>query len=143
MSIYAESAFFGGQISSHLTAWQELTDYHILQIVSGDIIDFSDHPLINHKATNPSISAEEEGIIDLELMMLKRVIIPCGQERIECVSPIFITPKSDGGHRLILNLKRFNDAVVYQHFKMDSIKTVLQLITPNCYMCKVDLRGVL
>ena len=114
---------------------------HILQIVSGDIIDFSDHPLINHKATNPS-SAEEEGIIDMKLnkMMLKRVIIPCGQERIECVSPIFITPKSDGGHRLILNLKRFNDAVVYQHFKMDSIKTVLQLITPNCYMCKADLK---
>ena len=110
MSIYTDSTFFGGQISLHLTAWQELTsDYHILQIVSGDIVDFSDHPLINHKATNPSFSAEEEGIIDLELnkMMLKRVIIPCGQERIECVSPIFITPKSDGGHRLILNLKPF------------------------------------
>ena len=56
------------------------------------------------------------------------------------VSPVFITPKSDGGHGLILNLKRFNDAVFYQHFKMDSIKTVLQLITPNCYMCKVDLK---
>ena len=31
-------------------------------------------------------------------------------------------PKPDGSHRLILNLKRFNEHVAYHHFKMESLK---------------------
>ena len=62
------------------------------------------------------------------------------REQVEYVSPIFITPKSDGGYRLILNLKRLNEEVVYNHFKMDNIKAVLQLVTPYCYMFKIDLK---
>ena len=38
------------------------------------------------------------------------------------VSKIFLHPKADGSHRLILNLKMFNESIVY-YFKMDSIHT--------------------
>ena len=41
---------------------------------------------------------------------------------------------------MILNLKRFNQHVQYQHFKMDSIWTAIRLIKPNCYMASIDLK---
>ena len=56
------------------------------------------------------------------------------------VSPIFTCPKKDGSHRLILNLKKLNVDIPYKHFKMDSLQTALQLVTPGCFMTSVDLK---
>ena len=58
----------------------------------------------------------------------------------EFISPIFLTPKSDGSFRLILNLKKLNDFMPYVHFKMDTVTSVLKLITKNCFMAKVDIK---
>ena len=58
----------------------------------------------------------------------------------EYLSTIFIRPKQDGGHRLILNLNNLNKHVEYHHFKMDTSQSAIRLITPNCYMASVDLR---
>ena len=73
-------------------------------------------------------------------MVEKGIIIPSQHEHIEYLSPIFITPKRDGNYRLILNLKKFNDYVTYEHFKMETIKSVAYCVTPNCYMAKIDLK---
>ena len=58
----------------------------------------------------------------------------------EFISPIFSVPKKDGNVRLILNLKKFNMFVENSHFKMESIHTVLTLVTPNCWMTSLDLK---
>ena len=43
--------------------------------------------------------------------------------------------------RLILNLKKFNNTFVEKsHFKMESIHTVLKLVTPSCWMGSLDLK---
>ena len=143
VSLPTNVTFCGGQISTCLEAWKSLTsDPIILQIVKGEVIEFRDGPLINHGAFSPVFSSEEISVIDGEIQTLldKQVITICGREEVEYFSPIFATSKADGGHRLILNLKHLNEEVVYHHFKMDSIKTVLQLVTQNCYMCKIDLK---
>ena len=49
-------------------------------------------------------------------------------------------PKPDGGIRLILNLKELNTYVKYFHFKMETVKTVLQNITEGCFMTCFDLK---
>jgi len=54
--------------------------------------------------------------------------------------PIFVGNKKDGSYQMILNLKRFNQHVEYQHFKTDSVWTAIRLITPNCYMASIDLK---
>ena len=46
----------------------------------------------------------------------------------------------DGGTRLILNLKELNEFVVYEHFKMDDIKTIINMVTRNCFMVTIDLK---
>ena len=42
---------------------------------------------------------------------------------------------------MILNLKRLKESVPYIHFKMETIKCILNLFTLYCYMAKVDLKG--
>ena len=82
------------------------------------------------------------GIINTEIKKLlqKDVIIAIGHEKGEFISPIFIRPKKDGSFQLILNLKRFNIHVEYQHFKMDTLRSAINLMRPNCYMASVDLK---
>ena len=53
---------------------------------------------------------------------------------------IFLVPKSEDSFRMILNLKRLNENMPYIHFKMETIKSILTLVTPNCFMAKVDIK---
>ena len=57
------------------------------------------------------------------------------------VSTIFTRPKKDGGLRLILNLKKFNENVEYRKFKMDSLLSAVDLISPDMWMASVDLKS--
>ena len=72
--------------------------------------------------------------------MSKGILALSHHEKGEFISPIFLTPKSDGTFRLILNLKKLNKHMPYHHFKMDTISTVLNLVTKDCFMAKVDIK---
>ena len=56
------------------------------------------------------------------------------------MSSIFTQEKRDGSYRMILNLKQVNKHIEYEHFKMDSLQSVLNIIRPNCWMASVDLK---
>lgn len=55
-------------------------------------------------------------------------------------SKIFIVPKTDGSFRFILNLKQFNKFVPTTHFKLEDIRTALNLINRDYYMASLDLK---
>ena len=55
------------------------------------------------------------------------------------MSNIFVREKKDGNHRMILNLKPLNKHVKYRHFKMDSLSSVLKLVSKDIWMSSVDL----
>ena len=65
---------------------------------------------------------------------------PPYHEEGEFISPIFVTPKSDGGYRLILNLKSLNEYIDIEHFKMHGLKEILKLVERNCYMAALDIK---
>ena len=78
---------------------------------------------------------------EIDRLLYKKVIEQCEHEKDELVSPIFIREKSDGdGFRMILNLKKLNEVSEYEHFKMDTFKTVLALIRPGIFMAKLDIK---
>ena len=81
-------------------------------------------------------------IIDakIEKLISKGIIEPASHEEGELLSNIFIRPKTDGPHRMILNLKEFNKYVTYHHFKMDTIHTITKLMSKDCYMASIDLK---
>ena len=57
----------------------------------------------------------------------------------EFISQIFPRDKKSGGIRIILNLSKLNENVKYEHFKMESLGHVINLIEPNCFMGSIDL----
>ena len=56
------------------------------------------------------------------------------------MSSIFTREKRDGSYRMILNLKQLNKHIEYEHFIMESVQSVLNIIRPNCWMASVDLK---
>ena len=135
--------FSAGQISYYLKEWANITsDPYILRIVSGDVIDFNQPLESQHKYKENSISRQHASLIKQEIssLLCKNVIKVCTHEKEELISPIFCVPKKDGKVRLILNLKKLNSFVSYHHFKMETIHSILAMITSNCWMASVDLK---
>lgn len=84
----------------------------------------------------------EQNILDLEIIKFleKGVIEECYNEKEEFISNVFLRQKKDGSYRMILNLKKFNEFVAYHKFKMDTLESVIQLVTPDCFMASIDLK---
>ena len=55
-------------------------------------------------------------------------------------STLFLVPKEDGGQRPVTNLKVLNSFVTVQHFKMEGIHTLKDLLKPGDWLAKVDLK---
>ena len=66
---------------------------------------------------------------EIEKLLQKKVILRSSIEQHQYVSPIFLRKKPDGSNRLILNLKSLNKHLEYNHFKMTTLHTVLNLQT--------------
>ena len=138
-----DNNFRDGQLEKHVRQWRKLTnDPNILSIISGDKIEFVDTPKIQHKARSFQCSDEEINLIkdETDKLLTKGVIKETCHKEKEFVSPIFISHKSNGGIRLIVNLKQLNKSIEYHYFKMESINTILNLITKDFFMALVDLK---
>ena len=55
-------------------------------------------------------------------------------------SRFFLVPKKDEGVRPILNLRPLNRFVSAPHFKMQTLKAILQSLNPNDWVTKLDLK---
>ena len=61
-------------------------------------------------------------------MLQLGVIEPCEEDPDQVVSSIFLRDKKDGGKRPIINLKRVNTCIAYEHFKMEGIPAMIDII---------------
>lgn len=62
------------------------------------------------------------------------------QNLIDFLSNIFLTQKSNGGHRFILNLKQLNKFISNAHFKMEDHRTASKMIPNHGFMATIDLK---
>lgn len=62
---------------------------------------------------------------------------PC---KSQYISKIFLVPKPDGSHRLILNLKSLNKFIWNAHFKLEDYRTVTKMLHKNYFMATLDLK---
>ena len=62
------------------------------------------------------------------------------REEGDFMSSMFTQEKRDGSYRMILNLKQLKKHIEYEHFKMESLQSVLNIIRLNCWMASVDLK---
>ena len=134
--------FQAGQIASCVHQWKMLTSVpEILDIVQGAHIQFESIPKQNNiPLPNLLSQVESEAVtIEIDKLMRKGVTEPCLKESNDFISKIFLRPKKDGSHRLILNLKSLSENVTYHHFKMDTLHSILKLVKKDCWMASVNL----
>ena len=109
---------------------------------SGYNIEFASEHCVFCNRSPINFNLKEKDIISkiIKNFEEKGVIVKSHHEPGEIISHNFITPKADGSHRLILNLSKLNDHVEKITFKMETLKSALQMIRPGCFFSKVDLK---
>ena len=110
-------------------------DKEILGSVSGSPLEFFDNKLPHYyKGMEMRFSSKEELFLadEIKNLLQKDVIKESQHKEGEFMSPIFLAPKSEDSFRVILDLKRLNENMPYIHFKMETIKSIMTLVTPNC-----------
>ena len=113
----------------------------MLDIVEhGITIDFVEEPVPSYHPVK--FTAEEYVVINQEIQKLikKEVISLVKWNKKFFFSSVFTVPKKDESFRMILNLKRLNLSVKYQHFKMETLDDVLNVIKPGVWMGSIDLK---
>ena len=136
-------SFQAGRVTLHYSQWAGITkDINILDIVHNGLkIDCFEQPT-PIKAHPVNFNKPETLAIDCEVQALlqKQVISECQHELGEFISPIFTRVKKDGSFRMILNLRKLNSHVYYNHFKMESLDHVINIIHSGAWMASVDLK---
>jgi len=127
--------FEGGSLYHHRKQWEELTsDKEVLQSISGLRIEVQELPTQQRGSFPHNHKTEKFVGEEIKKLLKKKVIERTSHEEGEFISPTFITEKSDGGYRFILNLKRLNKEVDKIKFKMQTLKSILYLVRPDAYM---------
>ena len=114
------------------------SDHEILATVSGLPIELETEILLGSRINNCSQAQQE--IIDIEIQKLvkKKVTVKCDHEEVEIISPTFLKEKPNGSFRFILNLKKLNENITKIHFKMETIMSILKLVTLLTCFTKID-----
>jgi len=135
--------FQAGRLACFLSEWQKITaDPFILQMVEGASIPLCDTPDDFDSNVSNQVQGDQFYIMTEEVHKLLEmgVIEESFHEKDEVISPVFLVQKTDGSFRMILNLKKFNEKVEYEHFKMENLSSATQMMTEGCYLASVDLK---
>lgn len=105
-------------------------------------ISFLERPKEPYFQGNMTMRGEAALVCHQEVMGLlgKRAIEKIAWSEKFFVSGFFIIPKSSGGHRPVVNLRKLNEFFRHQHFKMEGVGLLKETIRQNDYFVKIDLR---
>ena len=87
-------------------------------------------------------STEEWEKISQEVkeLLAKGAVVETTVSKESFVSQIFLVEKKEGGQRPVINLKSLNTFVRTEHFKMEGLHILLDLIQAQDWMIKMDLK---
>ena len=129
-----------GKLKYFVQAWKRLTqDPWILETIQGYRIPFREQPPIK-QIPSFVFSEKERTALSAEIQKLLEEAISPAEAADGFVSNGFLVPKKEDKWRLILNLKALNTYTVCEHFKMEDIRSVKDLLVRGDYMCKLDLK---
>lgn len=113
-----------------------------MQCIKGYRIPFTFPPSQQSVPPEPTFSEADFSELRCALNRLQDLaaIEPCTPCEGQFVSTYFLVDKSNGEKRFILNLKKLNKFIKAPHFKLEDIRTAVKLISPGCFMGKIDLK---
>jgi Reverse transcriptase (RNA-dependent DNA polymerase) len=140
----------GARLLNFAPEWASFTtDPWILSVIlNGYFIDFIGNPVQFSFPSDCVMSAEMSAICDEEVneLLLKGAILQIPRPTDGFVSNLFAVKKkkeAEGDPQLwrpIINLRRLNSFVCYEHFKMEGLDLVKFVIRRGDWMVKIDLK---
>ena len=134
----------GARLLKHAAFWHELTsDPWVIQAVTvGARIPLLQTPYQAVPGFNMAMSEEASAICEAEVAsLLAKGAVTRLPDSEQCfVSGIFVIPKSSGGFRPITNLKGLNKFVEHQHFKMEGLNVLKDIVRKGDFFTKIDLQ---
>lgn len=132
-----------GNLQSCVREWELITsDKIILEYINGYKIPFKKTPYQENPVIKSKLSIQDQIDLGFEIDKLLKIgaIERCNYCEGQFVSPCFLVPKPDGSKRFIINLKRLNEYIQTFHFKLEDLRTAVKLLTPDAFMCSIDIK---
>lgn len=129
-----------------LENWQQLTsDPWVLEVVSrGFTFQFvKPPPLSLDPVVTPLVGTHREHLVDaVDTLLAKGALQRVLDYRTSpgFYSPYFLSQNKDGSLRPILNLKEFNQYMVKEKFRMETLHSILLTLQQNDWLVSVDLK---
>ena len=117
-------------------------DNWVLQTVQGYLIDFTHNPTQSHPP-QPIVLPQDKHVLvtqEVKELLQKRAIVESAPSDQNFVSKIFLVEKKGGGQRPVINLKALNQFVQVEHFKMEGLHLLPDLLQRRDWMIKMDLK---
>ncbi len=133
--------FKAGSVRHCLPRWRQLTnDKWVLEIVKGYRLELKYDPWQTYRPKPLRLDSNSQSQLDQALQEFLRVgiIEPCNFDEDGFYSTLFPIAKRDKSARIIFDLSELNLFMEYDHFKMDTVKQAIELVTPGCYFASID-----
>ena len=129
----------------YVAEWQAITqDHFIISVITrGFQISFHDNfPGVLREVTGTPRYPKALLAIRSEIQELiqKNAIVEVDDFPLLCLSPIFVIQKETGDLRIILNLKKMNVFIPVQHFRMETLKVILQDLRSHDWAVSINLK---
>lgn len=136
----------GGRLQDFLPGWESISNNKwILSLIKEGLrIPFCSLPPTLFRVTDLSAIQKEHAALlaEVQSLLQKKVLTPVPQKErgMGFYSSLFLVKKPNGSFRVIINLKPLNKFIPYQKFKMETLKSTLNLLSPGCFMASIDLK---
>ena len=134
-----------GRLKYFTSTWEKVTqDPWVLQVVQGYQIEFMKQPVQLVPARMPSLTPTLETVLDQEVQeLLNKEAVHLVKQPVVTegfISSLFVVPKKDAGNRPVVNLKPLKQYITYEHFKMEDIHMLRDLLKLGDWLVKIDLK---
>ena len=135
----------GGRLKFFIDQWEMITDdrWVLSTIKNGLKLEFTQIPnFTGVKITNAPPNQMKLIYSEVESLLEKGAIekVPLQEVMEGFYSTFFLVPKKNGEMRPVINLKPLNRYMVKQHFKMDTLSKVLNLVKKGQFSFTLDLK---
>ena len=132
----------GGRLAQFAHDWRCLTrDPWVLESIQGYGVPLNHWP---QRSMVPCMQLREDQSqalkAEVKNLIEKGAVVPVSKSQIQLTSPPFVVPKSGGGWRPIIDLRRLNQYLRPPHFKMEGLHMLPNVVRQNFFMAKVDLK---
>ena len=135
----------GGRLKFFIDQWRKITDdkWVLSTISKGYKLEFQSFPprtgIIQTRATAHALKIINS---EVEKLLEKAAIepVPIAEEHLGFYSTLFLVPKKTGDLRPVINLKPLNQYLKTEHFKMDTLSKVINLVRKGDWGISVDLQ---